>query len=158
MTMRGELVFVDTNVLLSATNSASGDHETARRLFPGARDAGCHLAVCGQVLREYAVVATRPATGNGLGMEHSNALRNMEWFRKQTVFLEETEPVFDELDRIIRHYKYAGKRIHDANIAAVAIAHNARTIITANTKDFSAIDELGVLSPEQATRIFAQGQ
>jgi predicted nucleic acid-binding protein len=82
----------------------------------------------------------------------------MEWFRNQTVFLEETEPVFDELDRIIRHYKYAGKRIHDANIAAVAIAHNARTIITANTNGFSAIDELGVLSPEQATRVFAQGQ
>ncbi|MFO8064124.1 MAG: hypothetical protein R6V29_05765 [Spirochaetia bacterium] len=74
MTMRGELVFVDTNVLLSATNSASGNHET------------------------------RPVTGNGLGMEHNNA----------------------------------------------------RTIITTNTEDSSAIDELHVLSPEQAIRIFAQ--
>lgn len=158
MTMRGELVFVDTNVLLSATNSASGDHETARRLFPVARDAGCHLAVCGQVLREYAVVATRPVTGNGLGMEHDKALRNMEWFRNQMVFLEETEPVFDELHRLIGRHEYTGTRIHDANIAAVAIAHNARAIITANTNDFSAIDELGVLSPEQATRVFAHGR
>lgn len=81
MTMRGELVFVDTNVLLLATNSESGDHVTARRLFPAARDAGCHLAVRGKILREYAVVATRPVTGNGLGMKHTRLERSSQQTR-----------------------------------------------------------------------------
>jgi predicted nucleic acid-binding protein len=82
----------------------------------------------------------------------------MEWFRNQTVFLEETEPTFDELRRLVALHAYAGKRIHDANIAAVMIAHNVRTIITTNTEDFSGIEGLHVLSPEQATRAFGEGR
>jgi len=156
--MRGELAFVDTNTLLSATNSARVEHETARRLFPAARGVGCHLALSGQVLREYLVVATRPLRVNGLGMEQSHALHNMQWFRNQTVFLEETEPAFDELRRLVELHAYAGKRIHDANIAAVMIAHNVRTIITTHTEDFSGIGGLHVLSPEQATRVFGEGR
>lgn len=154
--MRGKLAVVDTNVLLTATNRARSGHETARSLFRAARGAGCRLAVCGQILREYVAVATRPVRVNGLGLQHADALRNVGRFREQAVFLDETEAVFDELERLTRRYGSSGKRIHDANIAAVTVAHGAQTIITANTQDFTGIAELDVLSPEEAERAFGE--
>jgi predicted nucleic acid-binding protein len=56
---RGEIAFVDTNVLLSATDSAPPDHHIARAVFEKSIPTGVHLAVSGQVVREYLGVATR---------------------------------------------------------------------------------------------------
>ena len=56
----GETVFIDTNVLLCATDRFRRHHDEARGVFRAARDAGFSLALSGQIVREYLVVATRP--------------------------------------------------------------------------------------------------
>lgn len=97
---RGSTVFMDTNVLLSATAAGREDHAIARDLFGAAHDAGVHFALCGQILREYLVVATRPVDVNGLGMATGDELSNVEWFRRRMIVLEETESVLDQLLRL----------------------------------------------------------
>ena len=152
---RGSVVFLDTNVLLSATAAKRHDHSLARGLFRVSHDAGSHLALSGQVLREYLVVATRPVEVNGLGMEQTQALRNVEWFLAQTVFLEETKTVFDRLMSLARESNAVGKHLHDTNVAAVMRVHGIRVIVTANADDYSAWSEVTPVSVDEAHELFA---
>ena len=54
----GEILFVDTNVLLTATDELRPHHQAAQRLIAESGARGVHLAVSGQILREYLVDAT----------------------------------------------------------------------------------------------------
>ncbi len=66
------------------------------------------------------------------------------------VFLEETEEVLNTLQQLISGYHLTGKRIHDANIAALALVHRAYLLITLNTDDFAEFDQLHVAHPDTA--------
>lgn len=140
--MKGELAFVDTNVLLTATDRGRTGHEMARSLFSAAIRAGVHLSISGQVLREYLVVATRPVDANGFGLPLPKALHNIRGFRARTVFVEEVEAVTDELLGLLISTDISGKRIHDANIAATMGAHDITTLVTANPGDFQVFPKI----------------
>ncbi len=146
-TMRGELVMVDTNVLLAGTNTAHEHHVASRQFFSEALEQGIHLATCGQILREYLVVATRPVSVNGLGLHTPDALHNIKWLRKRQVFFEETELVHQELIKLLGMASIAGKHIHDANIAAVMRVAGIRYLATFNIEDFSGFPELEFFVP-----------
>ncbi|TVR70900.1 MAG: hypothetical protein EA427_05160, partial [Spirochaetaceae bacterium] len=133
---RGDLVLADTNVYLSATDRSRENHGDAWGFLQRCTGAGIHCAVTGQILREYLVVATRPADVNGLGLSLEDALSNMTVFRGRTVFLEESEAVSRELEALVRRYGITGKRVHDANIAAVLAVYRVPYLITANRDDF----------------------
>ena len=51
-TMVGEILFLDTNILLIATDGSHSLHRQAIELFEEANTRGFHLAANGQVLRE----------------------------------------------------------------------------------------------------------
>ena len=146
--MRGDLIMVDTNILLTATNALRPGHPAALGIFRKALDEGVHLASCGQILREYLVVATRPISVNGLGLSSEDALRNLEWFRKRQVYLEEPESVHHILIGLVERHKAAGKRIHDLNIAAMMKEHRIRILLTENPDDFRDIPGVETLHLE----------
>ncbi len=123
-----------------------GRHEEAQTLITGAATSGFHLAVSGQVLREYLSVATRPTNSNGLGLEASYAVRNVERFSEFTIFLDEAESVAQQL----RELRVSGKRIHDANIAATMLARHIRFLITEDGADFTQFGGIETLSIRQA--------
>ena len=145
---RGDLVMVDTNILLSATNRGRADHEASYRVFAKAMEMGLHLATCGQVLREYLVVATRPVAVNGLGLSLEDSLENLEWFRKRQVYLEETESVHHILVKLLKSHQVTSKNIHGMNIVAVMRQNSVRAILTNNAADFSGITEIEILGPK----------
>ena len=142
----GKSYFVDTNILLCATDSGRVGHASAWTLFERAASSGAHLALSGQVLREYLVVATRPVDANGLGLSVSAALANSATFRARAVFCEEDERVRLLMERLVREAGLTGKRIHDANIAATALTHGHVDLITENPGDFETIPGLVVHS------------
>ncbi len=145
---RGDLVMVDTNILLSASNSNRTDHEASHRVFLKALEAGVHLATCGQILREYLVVATRPMQVNGLGLSLEDALTNLDWFRKRQVYLEEPESVHQNLVRLIEKHNITGKRIHDLNIVALMNQFNIHTLLTNNAADFEIIPDIEIMDAQ----------
>ncbi len=149
----GETLFLDTNVLLHATDGLRPFHEEAQRLITGASSGGFHLAVSGQVLREYLSVATRPANSNGLGLEAPDAVRNVERFSEFTIFVDEAEPVAQHLRELVLQLKVSGKRIHDANIAATMLAHHIRFLITEPGTDFTRFGGIETLSIRQAMQL-----
>ena len=146
---RGDIVFLDTNVLLSATDASRSQHSAARQLFSLAGRSGVHLALSGQILREYAVVATRPLEVNGLGLGVDEALSNLRQFRRRTVFLDETEVVWQRLEALIATEAPSGKRIHDANVVAIMQAHAVTCLVTDNTRDFQEFADIRLLTTPQ---------
>ena len=93
------------------------------------------LCTSGQVLREYLVVATRPAELNGLGLGISKALENVNAIRARLRFLNENRAVL-RLRAPLDDVDCSGKQIHDANVVATALSHGVQRILTSNTQDF----------------------
>ena len=140
--MVGEVVFVDTNVLLSATDESRAHHREALRLIAESGARGVHLAASGQILREYLVVATRPVEVNGLGLAVADATANLQQFLRYLHTYDESEAVASRLRDLGLGHGLRGKRFHDANIVATMAAHGIRTLVTQNEDDFTAFDEI----------------
>ena len=60
MTPDANQLFVDTNILIFATNTASPWHTTAYTALQTARSQDVELTISPQVIREYLAAATRP--------------------------------------------------------------------------------------------------
>src|SRR4029079_5170510 len=134
--MDDRVVFVDTNVLLSATTPERSLHRAALVVLNEWPNQGQVLALSVQVLREYLVVATRPIDANGLGLSAEDASANVSAFRSRMRGLFETESTLERLLRWVSAGHCQGKQIHDANLVAVALGSGIHRLITANTEDF----------------------
>ncbi|MDR0433247.1 MAG: type II toxin-antitoxin system VapC family toxin [Bifidobacteriaceae bacterium] len=128
-------VFVDTNVLLTATDPQRTHHAAALAFLQSGKH---QLFTSPQVFREYLVVATRPPANNGQGLSIHQALENVAAFSKVIAPVFETEPVWAKLRELLAAPEGpSGKQIHDANIAATAITHGLTTLATFNPSDFT---------------------
>ena len=146
----GDILFVDTNVLLTATDESRPHHRDARRLLGESGFSGLHLAASGQVLREYLVVATRPLDANGLGLPVRDATANVSEFLRCIQLYDETEEVAGRLRQLGLTYGLHGKRLHDANIVATMSTHGIRALITENPGDFALFDEIDLVTVADA--------
>jgi predicted nucleic acid-binding protein len=135
-------VFLDTNVLLTVTTPARPLHEAALEVFNVWPDQGVRLCTSGQVLREYLVVATRPAEVNGLGLSPEDALFNASSIGGRLQVLAAGEPTLRRLERLVRTFECRGKQVHDAHIVATALEHGVAKLLTGNTADFLRFGEL----------------
>ena len=142
----GDILFVDTNVLLTATDESRLQHQGAGRLLNESSRRGLHLAASGQILREYLVVATRPVDTNGLGLQVRNAAANVTEFLRCIHLYDETVEVARRLRQLGLAYGLRGKRLHDANIVATMSIHGIRTLVTQNPDDFAPFDEIDLLT------------
>ena len=133
----GEILFIDTNVLLTATDELRSQHREAQRLITESGPHGLHLAASGQILREYLVVATRPREANGLGLKVGDAVANVNEFLRHLHLYEENEEVSRRLRGLALVHGLHGRRLHDANIAATMSAHGIRAVVTQNDADFA---------------------
>jgi len=145
----GEKVFVDTNILLTATDSRREGHRNAIDLLRNATQKEFTLCLSGQVLREYLVVATRPVSVNGLGLGIPEAAQNVEKFRSVTVFLAEHLTVHRELLKAFGEKRVTGAKIHDLNIVATMKVAGVRHLLTLNPGDFAGSEDLTIYSLEE---------
>ena len=126
-------IFVDTNILLDATNSARKNHDTARRVLQG----DYKFVFSSQIVREYLVVVTRPVSVNGFGMSLEDAMYNIKQMRRDIRLLPEEKPVLPTFLKLMKEIPAVGKAMHDAWVVATARVHSVSRIVTANTRDFS---------------------
>ncbi len=145
MIKAGETAFIDTNVLLCATDRSRRNHGRAQELSRIAREGGFNLALSGQIIREYLVVATRPVEVNGLGMSPTDALHNIDACMSGTMHCAETESVSAQLRSLVATHALMGKRIHDANVVATMMAHDIGWLITENGEDFEVFSKIQAL-------------
>ncbi len=136
MTMNAR-VLVDTSVLCAISESSRPVHQVACAWLAG--EAGCCLS--NQVAREYLVVATRPAGVNGLGLQRTTALANLDRFLGVAPLLPEDRPVMPIFRELLESTQISGKRCHDVWVAATALAHGVRRLATFNPGDFSVLSQ-----------------
>lgn len=144
---RGSVLFLDTNVLLAATDRSRTEHGDCTSLLVEVGSAGCHLTCTPQILREYLVVATRPVEANGLGLASIDAQRNVQKFQSRVTVLDESTQVLRSLLGLVETHGLTGKRIHDASIVAAMTANRLHVLITSNGDDFRTVFEGTILSP-----------
>jgi predicted nucleic acid-binding protein len=144
-------LFVDTNVLLAATDPQRERHAAARAFL---ESGGANLFASPQVMREYLAVATRPPAANGLGLTAHQALENVAEFSKTLSLVFGSAAAWDKLRELLGGPGApVGKRVHDANIAATAIANGLSVIATFNAPDFAglAVETLVPSPPAEAS-------
>ena len=146
MTMADDSLFVDTNVLLTATDESRPLHSEALDLLSGITNRDKRLAASGQIVREYLVVATRPIENNGLGLSVRDAEANVSEFLRYLDLCDETEEVSSRLRQLVMTHNLHGKRIHDANIVATMMANGFHTLLTQNGADFAPFNDIAVVA------------
>ncbi len=139
---------VDTNVLVYATVESAPRHAEARAWMTRLQREGFRLCTTPQVYREYLVVLTR-----GLIFEHAfDPDEALDALSAMRLSFEEVLPASETLGTLlslVRRYGVRGKRVHDAQIAALMLTHGVERLATYNTKDFDCFDEITLLAPPQ---------
>jgi len=144
--MAVEPIFLDTNILLAATDSGRQEHANCHALLEAGLQGKQSLFISGQVIREYLVVATRPSEVNGFGMTTDQALNNVAQMKQCLHVLDETTQVATRLTQLIAQYQLTGKRIHDANIVATMLENGITQLETLNPDDFKCFEALSMVS------------
>ena len=144
--MAANIHFLDTNVLLTATDASRPQHREAIRMLSNTGSRSLRLAASGQILREYMVVTSRPIDANGLGLNVRDSVANVNEFLRRLQLFDETQEVAQRLRQLALKYGIRGKRLHDANIVATMATHGIRTLVTENHDDFVGFDEIDIAS------------
>lgn len=146
MTLTGvKKLFVDTNVLIFATNSASPWHLPATNGLQEARRLGVELVISPQIIREYLVAATRPGSNATLPLDA--LLTNVRAFQTDFQLVEENALVSAKLVDLVSQITVGGKQIHDANVVATMQIHNISHLLTHNVADFARFAHLITVLP-----------
>jgi len=142
MTTHGKL-FIDTNILVYLSNESSAFHAPVLAQFTKLAEEYA-LYISRQVLREYAVIMTRP----GIVAEPltpDEVVEDMKKWQDLFTILDETFEVTNKLQDLVSTYQLKGKRIHDANIAATMIVHAIPCLLTMNVEDFQKFEEISII-------------
>jgi predicted nucleic acid-binding protein len=138
--------FMDTNILIYASDSHSPWHQPAKEKIKKLLGEGFRLFISPQILREYVSVASQ-STGTEKQAPWDMILKNYESFQKHFTLLGEDRDTVNELRQLLSKIPAAGKQVHDANIVATMLAHNIPCLLTNNTDDFSRYSKLITVIP-----------
>jgi predicted nucleic acid-binding protein len=141
VTTDDKFCFLDTNILVFASDSNSPWHQTSKEKIRKLIGEGFRLFISPQILREYVSVASR-STGTEKPVPWDMILKNYENFQRHFTLLDEGHNTVNELSQLLSKIPTAGKQVHDANIVATMLAHNISNLLTHNTNDFSRYSQL----------------
>lgn len=128
-------MFVDTNVLVYATQVTSPYRDAAREALGRYSEGEERLCLSRQVLREYLAVVTR-AQRFATPVSMVDALADVTRFANAFDLLEDGPAVWMRLVELCRNVAVGGRQVHDANIVATMLAHGESRLLSANRSDF----------------------
>jgi len=142
------LILCDTNVLLRSAKPDHSHHSIALEALSILRRRGDEPVVVPQCCYEYYAVATRPTDSNGLGMEPSDALRDLTEIVHLFRLLRDERTVFESWRELISKHSVRGKAVHDARLVAAMMRHRVTHLLTFNSDDFARYaDAITILQP-----------
>ena len=114
-------IFVDTNILVYLANEDAPFHLRSAEKFKEVAGKS-ELWISRQVLREYAVVMTRPGIVEN-PLSSKEVASDIEKWESIFQIADETEEVTGILVELIKAHDIKGKKIHDANIVAAMMVN-----------------------------------
>lgn len=137
-------LFIDSNILIYIANESSQFHKKVLEKFKELSGSYA-LFISRQVVREYAVIMTRPGI-----IEHpltpDEVAEDVEKWKAVVEILDETEDVTNQLLALVKKYNLKGKRIHDTNIVATMMVYAIPSLFTMNEDDFKKFDEINLIT------------
>lgn len=141
-----ESCFIDTNILIYASDRTSQWHKSANAVLKKAIGDGTALFISPQVLREYLSVATRSVTHKGT-IPWEKISKNHLRFQQVFKVLPEDTATANKLGELVHKFRVSGKQVHDANIVATMLVHDIQSILTHNVGDFKRYEGLIKIVP-----------
>ncbi len=131
-----EPIFVDSNLLIFAKQALSPFHAQATAKLQSLAAVGHVLWISRQVLREYLVAMSHPATLTK-PVSMANLIADVQAFERQFQIAEDGPGVTSHLLNLLSTIPCLGKQIHDANIVATMMSHGISNLVTHNVADFN---------------------
>ena len=141
-----EPVFVDTNVLIYATQASSARYAVAQTLLHIPEAAGTPLWISDQILREFHAAVTRPQPAVP-PMPMALAVEQVKFFSQRFWIAVDGPAVRAQLLALLDTYPTAGRQVHDANIVATMLANGIARLLTFNVADFRRFAGLITVEP-----------
>ena len=127
---------LDTNIVLRAVNPDNELYPLVSRAVQNLSIQGHELTFVPQVIYEFWSVASRPANVNGFGWSLQTIRAVVDDFSEEWTLLDDIPGVFSTWLELVTSHGVAGKQVHDARLAAAALAHNLDFLLTLNGGDF----------------------
>jgi predicted nucleic acid-binding protein len=143
-------VLIDTNTLLRTFQPSHPQRETARVAIKALTARGRELHIVPQNLSELWVVATRPASQNGLGLSTTEAAAELMRLKSMFPLLPDPPAIYPVWESLVIQYRVAGKPAHDAKLVAAMLVHGLTSILTFDRTGFSRYAGIEVLHPADA--------
>jgi predicted nucleic acid-binding protein len=138
---------LDTNILSRMAQVGHAQHPvavSAANALVLRGDAPCLLP---QALYEFWVVATRPASVNGLGFTVQQAGAELSRLKGLFPLLPDSPAIYPEWERFVTVHQVTGKNAHDARIVAAMTVHGLTHLLTFNPGDFARYPGITALDP-----------
>lgn len=139
-------IFVDTNILIFATNELSIWHHPSIELLQTANNQGIELIISPQILREYLAATTRLSiTGSGLPL--IDILANLQVFQAEFTLVQDDLSVLAALVNLLENFPTADRQVYDTNIVATMQVYGVHHLLTHNIADFARFSPLITIIP-----------
>ena len=135
----------DTNLLLRLADPASAHHPIATQALARLFGQGDEVFLTPQNFIEFWAVATRPVEANGFGWSSERTTKEVTELRERFPLLPDSPEIFTRWLELVKQLPVHGKRVHDARLVAVLLAHAVEHLITFNTSDFAAFASVASL-------------
>jgi predicted nucleic acid-binding protein len=140
---------LDTNVWLRAVQREAPRHPLAVDALAAILQRGDEIFITAQNLIEFWSVASRPSAANGLGWTVEAVQREIDRLLAQFPFLDETPAIFVHWRALVTRHSVVGRRVHDARLVGVMLAHNISHLLIFNGDDFRQFSEIVTVEPAQ---------
>jgi predicted nucleic acid-binding protein len=139
---------LDTNVVLRLADLESPQNALVTEAIATLLEQQQVCVLISQVLIELWVVATRPVEVNGLGWSIPKTTDEMAQLLDEFLLLDERAEIFATWQQLVATQSIAGKRAHDARIAAAMLTHGVTHLLTFNTQDFIQVPGITIAAPQ----------
>jgi predicted nucleic acid-binding protein len=145
------IYLADTNILLRVMNRSDPLHIAARSALWKLRASRHKAQTTPQNCTEFWNVATRPVSGNGLGMTLGRTNRWLRVVERIIPMLPDSQAVYPQWRRLVVTYGVSGSKVHDARLVAFMLVYQVTHILTLNTADFLRYSPEGIVAIDPRT-------
>ncbi|WP_207632821.1 PIN domain-containing protein [Foetidibacter luteolus] len=134
--MADKAIVIDTNIVSYLRNNTPGYTDKAIERIRDLMENGCSVCVTEQILREFLVTQSNLQKIYNK-VDYNQLQADVDYIKSQFPLYYPSGQSVQLLSDYVYRYQLKAKKIHDANIVAVAAANNIKSIFTNNPSDFS---------------------
>jgi predicted nucleic acid-binding protein len=129
-------LLVDTSILGRLANIDDPAHGLAETAVFELHRGGETLRTSAQNLIEFWNFATRPVSGNGLGLSVAEAEAKAERFESRFAVVSDTPDIHPAWKSLAHASAAIGKQVHDVRLIAICQVHGIERLLTFNVRHF----------------------